>query len=124
VAAIVAIGKTNDNSSQESSSMGSGHSMAGMNGEGMNHMAPLPTGRVTEAPSDQGGAPLKGTLKNGVLEFTLGRGTAQPPRQRPLSRGGGGRATGHEISADEVLAEHHARAGSTARPAARFAAAA
>jgi len=124
VAAIVAIGKTNDNSSQASNSMGSGHSMAGMNAQGMNHMAPLLTGRVTEAPSDQGSTPLKGTLKNGVLEFTLGRGTAQPPRQRPLSRGGVGRATGQEISADEVSAEHHARSGSMARPAARFAAAA
>jgi manganese oxidase len=71
VAAIVAIGRTNDKSDTASSSMGSGQSMSGMTGAGMSHMAPLPEGRISNAPSDQGGTPLKGTLKNGVLELTL-----------------------------------------------------
>ena len=71
VAAIVAIGKTDNASGQANRSMQSGQSMAGMTSADMSHMAPLPQGRIADAPSDQGGTPLKGTLKNGVLEFTL-----------------------------------------------------
>jgi FtsP/CotA-like multicopper oxidase with cupredoxin domain len=37
----------------------------------MDHMAPLPTGDIRDAPSDAGGVPLKGTLRDGVLEFKL-----------------------------------------------------
>lgn len=70
VAAIIAIDKSNDSTMATTASQ-SGQSMAGMSSEGMSHMAPLPEGRITAAPSDQGGTPLKGRLKNGVLEFTL-----------------------------------------------------
>ena len=71
VAAIVAIGKANDDASAAIGSPQSQHSMAAVNSEGMSHMAPLPTGRIANAPSDQGSTPLKGTMRDGVLEFTL-----------------------------------------------------
>lgn len=68
VAAIIAIGKTDDSAGPAPTNA---HSMAGMSGAGMGHMGPLPTGKISDAPSDTGGTPLKGTPKNGVLEFTL-----------------------------------------------------
>ena len=34
-------------------------------------MGPLPIEGIGDAPSDRGGAPLKGTLRNSVLEYTL-----------------------------------------------------
>lgn len=70
VAAVIAIGKANDSSTPSGSAHG-GQAMAGMTGAGMSHMAPLPEGDITNAPSDTGGTPLKGTMRNGVLEFNL-----------------------------------------------------
>lgn len=68
VTAIIAIGMGDDSAS---SAMENAQPMDGMSGAGMDHMAALPTGSISDAPSDSGGTPLKGTAKRGVLEFNL-----------------------------------------------------
>jgi FtsP/CotA-like multicopper oxidase with cupredoxin domain len=69
-AAVVAIGKSNGQST-ESGATTSGGSMSGMSPEDMGHMAAVSIAGIAKAPADQGNTPLKGVLRNGVLEFTL-----------------------------------------------------
>jgi len=99
-------------------SMGSGHSMAGMNGEGMNHMA-LPAGRVTDKPLRPGRHAAEGHAQErrpGVHPRPWYR-TATPTAAAIARRSWPSKGQG--MSAEEVSAEHHARSGSIARPAAR-----
>ena len=74
VAAVVAIGKSDDETSTAAtgsmSGMSSG-SMSGMSSEDMEHMEPLPIDGIADAPSDKGGTPIKGVMRGGALEFTL-----------------------------------------------------
>jgi FtsP/CotA-like multicopper oxidase with cupredoxin domain len=68
VFALVAMNKT------ESGISGDGMSMSGMSsmtGPGMNHMAPLPIGGISAAPGTRGGVELKGTQRDGALEYAL-----------------------------------------------------
>lgn len=69
--AIVALGKTGDDQAPVASTAHGGGAMAGMSGEGMEHMGPLSNEGITDAPSDRGGTRLRGVRRNGALEFTL-----------------------------------------------------
>lgn len=66
VTAMIAIGKGDDGAAPAAT-----NPMSGMSDTGMGHMGPLPLGNISDAPSDTGGTPLKGTPKNGALEFKL-----------------------------------------------------
>jgi hypothetical protein len=70
-AAVVAIGKSNDNPAQTAAAGSRGDSMSSMSSEDMDQMAPISIAGISKAPADIGNAPLKGTLRRGVLEFTL-----------------------------------------------------
>lgn len=65
--AVVAVGRSGDEGSDESSS---GSTMA-MSGEDMAHMAPLPIDGITDAASETGGTELEGVERDGALEFEL-----------------------------------------------------
>ena len=74
VAAIVAIGRSDG----ETSSAGGGSmqgmsssSMSGMSSEDMAHMAPVSIKGITNAPSDTGNAAIQGVMRDGALEFKL-----------------------------------------------------
>ena len=45
--------------------------MSGMGGSDAEHMTPLPTDGIRPAQTSNGGTPLKGTRRDGALEFTL-----------------------------------------------------
>ena len=66
VFAVVAISKADDDPASASTAMqmGGGHG-------GMDHMAPVSSAGIEEAPSPRGGTRLQGTRRNGALEFTL-----------------------------------------------------
>ena len=57
--------------------------MSGMGADDMEHMSPLSTRGIADAPSDQGGTPLRGVRRDGALEFTL---TARPVWWRVYGR--------------------------------------
>lgn len=65
--AVVALGKTSDDGDATAEEM----SMSAMSSAGMEHMEPLPIEGITDAPGDEGGVPLEGVRRDGVLEFEL-----------------------------------------------------
>lgn len=71
-ASIVALdrGDGSDNGGGQPGSQASG-GMAMGGGHGAGHMGPLPIDGITRAPSDRGGAELKGVRRDGALEFKL-----------------------------------------------------
>ena len=73
--AVAFVALRNDDGSSSAASAGEhdgmSMSMSGMSSGDMGHMAPVSIDGITKAPADRGGTPLKGTLRDGVLEFTL-----------------------------------------------------
>ncbi len=68
IAAIIAVIRVGDSPSDPMTGMSG---MSSMSAEAMHHMEPVPIDGIKDAPSDAGGTPLKGTMRDGVMEFTL-----------------------------------------------------